>query len=354
MKYNVLGVSSGIGVSLFPFKDHLVGNIEPRAIFHAEGEPQWVANFRGIPLWKDFKPAKEHLKGKHIHLMISSPDCGSGSILRYSRAKKLGDIKGNASLDYFFAGVNHFKPDFFYFENLPSISRSLPDVDFDEKLDGYNIIRHNSSVAAWGNSQLFRKRLIVIGISKKIPLESVKKYFKLPRETNHKTCFELYGDLDKWDATPGDSEVNWLKAIMTLGHARETGSETISIHGGRRMLVRDIRKAWKDIKGRRWPVTDGHKYKTAPGVYRNRKNDYPATARKANRQFDHNGQMLTPRQLARIQGVPDEFKIYNDPAGRDKLNYWINKGRAAVTKTPPYEISVWLKRKLEKILINGL
>jgi len=348
--YNVLGISSGGGVSLFPFKDHLVGNIEPRAIFHTPKNVQWEQNFGKIPLWRNFKDGTTALRGKRIHLIISSPDCGSGSILRYSRAKKLASIRGNASLDYFFAGINHFKPDFFYFENLPAISKSLPDEEFNKLVNGYNVIRHICSVAKWGNSQISRKRLIIIGISKDIPLDGVKKFFKLPQEVDHKTCYELYGDLDKWDEIPGTKEVNWLEGIVKMGHAREIALESISIYAGKKMLIRDIRKAWQTTlaKSRRWLVTD-RKFTTAPGVYRNRKNDYPNTARKANRQFDHNGQMLTPRQLARIQGVPDEFKIYIDPAGRDKLNYWINKGRALVTKTPPMEISAWLKRKLDKI-----
>lgn len=335
MSYTVLGISSGGGVSLFPFKDHLIGNIEPRAIFHTPKSIQWKQNFKGIPLWRHFPEAKKDLKGKKIDWIISSPDCGSGSILRYSRAKQLGDIKGNVSLDYFFAGIKHFNPKGFYFENLPNISKSFPDKEFDEILNGYNIIRHISSVARWGNSQIFRKRLIVIGIRKDIPLEDVKKYFKLPDYTDqNKTCSRLYEDLD---STPNNVE---------LGHVRERLDEIITMYSGNKMEIRAVRDMWKHVQGRRWPA-DGRKFTCAPGVYRNRKNDYPCTARKANRQFDHKGLMLTPRQLARIQGVPDEFKIYIDP---NKLNFWINKGRALITKSPPAEISVWLKRKLDKIL----
>jgi site-specific DNA-cytosine methylase len=53
---------------------------------------------------------------------------------------------------------------------------------------------------------------------------------------------------------------------------------------------------------------------------------------------------MSPRELARIQGVPDSFKIHLD---KDNLQYWINKGRASVTKCPPYQIAQWFKERIE-------
>ena len=34
----VLGVCGGQGALLFPFKDKLIGNIEPRGVFHTKSE----------------------------------------------------------------------------------------------------------------------------------------------------------------------------------------------------------------------------------------------------------------------------------------------------------------------------
>jgi site-specific DNA-cytosine methylase len=135
---------------------------------------------------------------------------------------------------------------------------------------------------------------------------------------------------------------------METGLIREDFDTVISIHARRRMSLRAIANEWNTrLKGKkRWEV-DGGKFSTAPGVYRNMNDDYPATARKANRQFGEEGFTLTPRHLARIQGVPDEFKIWVDV---NKLGYCINKGRTVVTKTPPYEISVWFKKCLIKAL----
>lgn len=35
-----------------PFRDKLIGNIEPRGVFHTSREEQWKANFKGIPFLK--------------------------------------------------------------------------------------------------------------------------------------------------------------------------------------------------------------------------------------------------------------------------------------------------------------
>lgn len=337
MNYRVLGISSGIGVSLYPFKDRLIGNIEPRAIFHTPKEEQWKANFGDIPLLRydlaDFRD--------RVNVVISSPDCGSGSILRYSRAKKLGTIKKNQSLELFFKGIKQYKPDFFYFENLPAMFKSMSLRQFNKKLKNrYRLVVHEASVTMWGNSQLFRKRLVIIGIKNELPLET-DGLFKLPDYRDRmKTCRDLYGDLDKVTATP------YADQYIQIADVRESSGDAITMYSKFKCRIGEARDYWQNNpKAKRWAV-ENRNFQNAPGVYRNRANDYPNTARKANRQFDHHGFMLSPRQLARIQGVPDDFKIH--VVRGDKLNYWINKGRAAITKTPPMEISKWFFNKLNK------
>lgn len=334
MDYRVLGVSSGLGVSLFPFKKHLVANMEARGLFHTPNNEQWLLNFGFIPIYKD--PQLIHdLMFPDIDVLISSPDCGSGSILRYSRAKKLGDHKQNQSLLMFFVGVRRYKPKFILFENLDGLFKSFPKERFIKLLSNYRLIEHSASVAHWGNSQINRKRLVIVGVRRDIS-KKVDKYFRLPEYKEPKNCIDLYGDLDD-------------KVSYENGNIREPSTEVISIYGGKRMSLKEIAYDWATrLRGKKRyyvPEQEGRKFKTAPGVYRNLAKDFPATARKANRQYDHFGLTLTPRQLARVQGVPDEFKLY---INHDKLGYWINKARTTVTKTPPYEISLWFKRKLEK------
>lgn len=331
LKYSVLGVSSGIGVSLYPFRKNVVGNFEGRSIFHSKGDKQWKANFGDIPIYRTV-PLLFNGCRQSIDVIISSPDCGSGSILRLSRAKKLGNHQENRSLLAFFEAVRHYYPKFFYFENLEGLFKSFPEKDFAKLLKGYRLIKHVAPVSHWGNSQINRKRLVIIGVRRDLP-RKLRRCFKLPPIPELKKCCELMEGLGKIQNPD-------------IAHVREDMDISISIHAGRKLTPREIAIEWVKVRPgeRRWD-TPGYKFSTAPGVYRNMGEDYPATARKANRQFDENGLMLTPRQLARIQGVPNKFVIYYDP---NKPLYWINKGRAAVTKSPPMEISKWFKRKLEK------
>lgn len=331
MRYSVLGINSGLGVSLYPFKENVIGNVECRGIFHTPKNEQWVLNFDKTPLRRDLT----YFLLEKPDVVISSPDCGSGSVLRYSRAKKLGDHKSNKSLLMFFEGIEKLKPKFFYFENLPTLFKSFPKKEWEELLGGYKLIEHIVPVSKFGNSQVHRKRLVVIGIREDIKtLKLVKSFKKFPKIGKLKNCGELYGDLD------GSIDPK-------IGHVREELEEIISIYGGKKMSLRQIRNHWlHNPEDNRWHIRDGStKFSTAPGVYRNFKNGFPSTARKANRQFDHRGLTLTPRQLARVQGVSDSFEIYIDP---NRVKYWINKGRTVITKSPPMDISVWFKRKLDR------
>ena len=121
-KYRILGISSGLGVSLYPFKKYVIGNIEPRSIFHTSGNEQWKLNFGEIPLFKKFDP---QLQFKKPTAIISSPDCGMGSVFRLSRSKTFGDHSNNKSLNYFFESLYIWKPHTFLFENLNNLFKSL-------------------------------------------------------------------------------------------------------------------------------------------------------------------------------------------------------------------------------------
>ena len=134
---------------------------------------------------------------------------------------------------------------------------------------------------------------------------------------------------------------------LSLGHIREDINSEITLYAGFKIKLSEVQKFWiNNPTLKRYKVHD-KKFTTAPGVYRNLKKGPPATARKANRQFNPEGLQMSPRELARIQGVPDDFVIYFE---NSNIGYWINKGRATVTKTPPWEIGEWFKNQITKIL----
>lgn len=123
-KLNVLGICAGQGVCLYPFHRskyfRVIGNIEPRGVFYAKGNPQWKANFGDIPMDKQLK-----IKGR-VDIIIGHPDCGDSSILRMSRAKQKGSVDSNLSIQVFLLAITSYKPRLFLLENLPGFLKSFP------------------------------------------------------------------------------------------------------------------------------------------------------------------------------------------------------------------------------------
>jgi len=337
----VIGINGGNGVILYPFRKYLTHNFEIRSVFHTPDDIQWKLNFGDIPFHRtivDFyeKYMLDELVYGKIDIIIGAPDCGHSSILAYSRAKHLSDPLENESLTFFLRSVAIVRPTLFLMENLPKILEMVPLESFQKFFPKYKLIVHTLPVTEWGNSQKTRIRLVMMGIDSSLPEELLKKiqyqlsYVYKVKEL--KTCEELLEGLDEEDPE--------------FGHIREDIDDIITLYGGFKLSLREIQKFWLNHpKLKRWPVND-KKFTTAPGVYRNLENDYPAVARKANRQFNHMGLQMSPRELARIQGVPDKFKLHFD---KSEKTFWINKGRVAVTKTPPYQIGRWFYNQLRKV-----
>jgi DNA (cytosine-5)-methyltransferase 1 len=333
-KITVLGVCGGNGVILYPFLSKsfdLIGNIEPRGVFGTPQNIQWKLNFKDIPFYKSITPLKA------IDVIIGAPDCGHSSILSYSRAKSFSEAKDNKSLSLFIEAVQiAYKPKIFIMENLIALIKNYGEEDLEQAFKDYNLTFINGPVSNYGNSQIHRKRLLLVGIRKDIPKKHLS-LFKLPTLdfSKLKTCGELINDLFSLYPSP------------KLCHVREDNNTVITIYSGKKMKVGHIKKMWMEEHtfDKRLPVANRN-FTSAPGVYKNLEDDYPATARKQNRQFNHFGEMMSPRELARIQGLPDEFKLAFEERN---AQYWINKGRVTVTKTPPLEMAQYAKRKLIKL-----
>jgi len=329
MSLKTLGVCGGNGVILHPFRNQLVGNIEPRTVFHTTHQKQWNLNFNvSYDETTDVRYRKDG-----VDIIIGAPDCGHSSVLAYSRAKKMSDPSENASLRAFVDSINYYQPQFFMMENLPKMLEHYPTL-LDEFLN-YRTVTFKESVSAWGNSQKTRVRLVIVGVHKDLPKNTIKK-FKLPKtDFIYKTSGELIKGLEEYNPS--------------ICHVTEDDKKMINLYYGddSRVSVKKARKLWlTEFKAEnRWPV-NRERMKNQPGVYRNFANAYPFTVRKANRQFNHWGHMLSPREMARIQGVPDSFKLWYD---EDWSEYCINKARTTVTKSPPYEIGVWFKSIIDKL-----
>lgn len=329
----ILGVCAGQGVMLFPFRKRLIANIECRSVFYTKCNSQWKNNFGSVPMVR----SKEQLPEKSLKpdIIIGHPDCGHSSVLAYSRAKKLSNPWENESLNLFITSVNDMQPKLFLMENLAKFLDTVGKHNFENILPNYTLIYHIGSVSMFGNSQKNRKRLVIVGINnthfKGNINHMVSLFTKIFPVRELKTSGILTKGLEEED--------------ISKGHIRENIDDLITMYAGFKISLREVQTFWANNPTiTRWPVKD-KKFTTAPAVYRNRYDDYPNTARGANRQYNHEGLQMSPRELARIQGVPNRFKVFIDPK---RKGYWINKGRVAVTKTPPYEVSLWFKTLIKK------
>jgi site-specific DNA-cytosine methylase len=323
----VIAICGGNGVICHPFKKNLVANIEPRPIFKTPMNIQWTLNFGEIPLFNKLEAfIKEFSTKPEVDLVVGAPDCGHSSILSYSRSKSLHNPRDNSSLTLFLQATKMFGPKVFIMENLPAMLKSISRSELREYFGDYRLKFIEQPVTFWGNSQKTRIRLLIIGV-KRGSGYSLKDLIGGIEDFTPKTAGELLEGL-----VYGEN-----------GHFREDIKTRITLYAGKKMSLEDIRDEWLRRGVSRWEVTD-RRFFTAPGVYLNLKDRHPATARKANRQFNHEGLTMSPRELARIQGVPDTFHIWMDES---RIGYCINKGRTTVTKTPPYEIGQWIAKKLD-------
>jgi site-specific DNA-cytosine methylase len=329
---NVLGISAGQGGLLFPFRKHLLGNIEPRGVFHTPGEEQWKANFKDIPFYKGYCLQEFDEK---VDIIISSPDCGASSIMRLSKVKELGKPKDNRSLNLVIEGINYYKPKIFLIENLPRLLSLLPNEYLHEAFKDYKLIFHERSVSDYGNSQVSRKRLVIVGVHKK----TGKKYLNAFNEVFQVKTPTITREL--LFKSPYGSNYNIpIEKTLAMYDYRKLPAK-------KNLTVRKIQLLWNsDFKNeKKWPIKTA-KMSTLPGVYRLELDKAPLTLRPADRQFRPDGYPLGILDFKAIMGFPKQFKIYID---QENYLYWLNKARYTIAKGSVYEISVWFKRCLKKV-----
>lgn len=332
---NVLGISAGQGGLLFPFRKHLLGNIEPRGVFHTPGEEQWKANFKDVPFYKGYCLQEFDEK---VDIIISSPDCGASSIMRLSKVKELGKPKDNRSLNLVIEGINYYKPKIFLIENLPRLLSLLPNKYLQEAFKDYKLIFHERPVSDYGNSQVSRKRLIIIGVHKK----TGKKYLNAFDEVFQVKTPKLTRDL--LFVSPYGSNYNIpIEKTLAMYDYRKLPEK-------KNLTVEKIQVLWNSAfkNEKKWPIKTA-KMSTLPGVYRLELDKAPLTLRPADRQFRPDGYPLGILDFKAIMGFPKQFKIYID---QENYLYWLNKARYTIAKGSVYEISVWFKRCLKRAELN--
>lgn len=331
---NILGICAGQGGLLFPFRKHLLGNIEPRTVFHTNCESQWKANFKDIPFYKGYNLPEFDEK---VDVILSSPDCGMSSIMRLSKVKELGKPKDNRSLNLVIEGINYYKPKIFLIENLPRLLSLLPNEYLHEAFKDYKLIFHERSVSDYGNSQVSRKRLVIIGVHKK----TGKKYLNAFNEVFQVKTPTITRNLLNDYQNPLNYNIPIEKTLAMYDYRKLPAKKNLT--------VRKIQLLWNsDFKNeKKWPIKTA-KMSTLPGVYRLELDKAPLTLRPADRQFRPDGYPLGILDFKAIMGFPKAYKIFMDEGN---YLYWLNKARYTIAKGPVYEISIWFKRCLKNVNI---
>ena len=310
-KLQILGICGAQGALLYPLRKYLIGNVEPRAVFHTKKEEQWKLNFGEIPFVKTLEP---FLNSKP-DVILGSPSCGHSSVFSYSRKKTLGKPKEDPCLNLFAHSIQTLKPRIFLLENLPKLMDLIPLEEWEKSFPDYHLIVHTHSVSVLGNSQVSRKRLILIGIHK----DSSKLFI-----AGFKNLFPV-NDLFKVK--------DISSRICKEKNYREKGDKKLAMYkywddSKRTLTVDQVHELWNgEFKDEfKWPMKT-QKMKTLPGVYRNRNNAYPLTLRPSNRQFNPEGYPMGLEEYRVIMGFPKRFKVYYDDSNP---TYWLNKARNAL------------------------
>jgi site-specific DNA-cytosine methylase len=333
---NILGVSAAQGALLFPFlhskKYKILANIEPRGVFHTSCESQWKLNFGDIPFYRGFCLQEFDEK---VDIVVASPDCGIASIMRLSKVKELGKPKDNRSLNLVIEGINYYKPKIFLIENLPRLLSLLPNEYLQEALKDYKLIFHERSVSDYGNSQVSRKRLVIVGVHKK----AGKKYLNAFNEVFQVKTPTITREL-LFESPYGSNYNIPIEKTLAMYDYRKLPAK-------KNLTVEKIQVLWNSAfkNEKKWPIKTA-KMSTLPGVYRLELDKPPLTLRPADRQFRPDGYPLGINDFKVIMGFPKKFKIYID---QENYPYWLNKARYTIAKGSVYEVGIWFKKCIKRV-----
>lgn len=345
---NILGVCAGGAALLFPFKNstkyNILGNIEPRSVFHTKSESQWKANFKGIPFLKGYELPKDW----HPDIILSSPDCGSCSVMRLSKSKALGDPKSNKSIQLVFQAIQYYEPALFLIENLPRLLSLISKEMLTDFFKNYKLIFHERSVSDYGNSQESRKRLLIIGVHKKTGKKYLNAFDEVFQVKTPTTTRNLLKPLT-FSQKNNTNQIPFMSKTLAMYDYRKLPEK-------KNLTVAKIHRLWvRDFKNeKKWPIKTA-KMSTLPGVYRLEYDKPPLTLRPADRQFRPDGYPLGIEDFKAIMGFPDKFEIYLHKNGDTfegdfkDYHYWLNKARYTIAKGSVYEVGIWFKKCLKKI-----
>lgn len=321
-----LGVTCGIGSMLCAARQaglNVLGNHEWRKYYHRkdeQGHNTFVQNFPGAYFVQKYpQDGAEFPSG--VDVVFGHPECGSYSALNFSNKNYKENQKDAGDIPLFLEAVATVKPRFFVMDDLPRSMIALPMSEYHAILPEYDLFPEWVSNHGYGNVQLNRKRMFMIGALK------TERWAFVPGEVHHETTVaDVIGDLHKrYGSVPNHDQ-----------HVVDAPCGKISdfYHYGYRGTWRDFQKAMSTRP--EGPPID---YAAQDGTRKVRCGT--AKVRWKGHGFVLDGGSvcthpltnlpLSIRERARIQGFPDDFVFYGtrlDAKGRwnhDKNNDMIKE-----------------------------
>ena len=236
----------------------------------------------------------------------------------------------NKSLNLVIQSILHYKPKIFLIENLPRLLSLLPKEYLQKTFEDYKLIFHERSVSDYGNSQLSRKRLLIIGVHRKTGKKYLNAFNEVFQVKNPTITRNLLNDYQN----PLNYNIPLDKTLAMYDYRKLPEKKNLT--------VKKIHRLWVGAfhAEKKWPIKTA-KMSTLPGVYRLEEDKSPLTLRPADRQFRPDGYPLGILDFKAIMGFPKPYKIFMDEGN---YLYWLNKARYTIAKGAVGEIGIWFKR----------
>ena len=318
----VFNIYGGVGSMSIPSQElgmKVVGNFETRKYFYQTNDYTGETTFSryfNAPMFADMEKAKIELGDdlKDLDIVFAHPACGANSpiratskerLLREGDNVRLGDMPKTAEL------ICDLQPKFFVIDNLPPIVSFFTAKHWNDIFPGYDIFFEYISNYHYGNSQLKRRRLFIIGAKKEFKyvfqpgeafgMHTTRDFIKgLPRD---KPIFEknhtFYNDNDPFYA--------WrIQQIFEDFPSMNVSNRPVT-YGEFREFI----QPWR-IRQNFWYYNGKREYKKRPG-YMKISEDIPCPTLNgggvgaSSHFWAETLNVVTVRERARFQGAPDEM-----------------------------------------------
>lgn len=292
-----LGMTDGVGSMLIGAQDQgyeILGNIEWRKYYHSG---TWQYNFKNawmVENWEKAPPIPDDLD-----IIMGHPECGQWSNLGFaSLGKSQERYEVPSDIPVFIHGVKKYKPKMFAMDNLVKSLYAVPLIEWARELPEYDLYAEYVSNYHYGNSQLHRKRMFIIGA-----LREFNYVFK-PGERDHsRTVWDVIGPLygkDEWDY------------VNHIQYPDDKKTPNYDYWTGRALNVAESSAVFRNMKPGVAPayLNKNGEEKRRIGMMKLYKDKHSHTLTGTPYHMHPvTGKPLTVRERARIQGFPDSFEF---------------------------------------------